>query len=36
VNVEIGNVTFGPGCRNNWHSHRGGFQSLLVTGGCFK
>lgn len=28
----IGNVTFEPGCRNNWHSHPGG-QILLVTGG---
>jgi quercetin dioxygenase-like cupin family protein len=28
----IGNVTFEPGCRNNWHSHDGG-QLLLVTAG---
>ena len=28
----IGNVTFEPGCRNNWHKHAGG-QILLVTGG---
>jgi len=28
----IGNVTFEPGCRNNWHTHAGG-QVLLVTGG---
>ena len=28
----IGNVTFEPGCRNNWHSHPGG-QLLLVTSG---
>jgi quercetin dioxygenase-like cupin family protein len=28
----IGNVTFEPGCRNNWHKHPGG-QVLLVTGG---
>ncbi|MGA2142543.1 MAG: cupin domain-containing protein [Brevinematales bacterium] len=28
----IGNVTFEPGCRNNWHRHAGG-QILLVTGG---
>lgn len=28
----IGNVTFEPGCRNNWHVHAGG-QILLVTGG---
>jgi quercetin dioxygenase-like cupin family protein len=28
----IGNVTFAPGSRNNWHKHAGG-QILLVTGG---
>lgn len=28
----IANVTFEPGCRNNWHKHAGG-QILLVTGG---
>lgn len=28
----IGNVTFEPRCRNNWHIHKGG-QILLVTGG---
>ncbi len=34
--VVIGNVTFEPGCRNNWHIHhadKGGGQILLVTGG---
>lgn len=34
--VAIGNVTFEPGCRNNWHIHRaseGGGQILLVTAG---
>ena len=34
--VAIGNVTFEPGCRNNWHFHhadKGGGQILLVTGG---
>lgn len=30
--VPIGNVTFEPGCRNNWHKHPGG-QILLVTAG---
>ena len=32
----ISNVTFEPGCRNNWHIHNaksGGGQILLVTGG---
>ena len=33
VNVSVGKVTFEPGCRNNWHIHRGGYQILLVTGG---
>lgn len=34
--VAIGNVTFEPGCRNNWHIHhadKGGGQILLVTAG---
>lgn len=33
VNVNVGNVTFEPGCRNNWHIHHNGYQILLVTGG---
>lgn len=32
LHIPIGNVTFEPGCRNNWHRHPGG-QILLVTGG---
>ena len=34
--VPIGNVTFAPGCRNNWHIHHaksGGGQILLCTNG---
>jgi len=31
-NCPIGNVTFEPGARNNWHKHPGG-QILLVTSG---
>ena len=34
--VAIGNVTFEPGCRNNWHIHHaksGGGQILLCTAG---
>lgn len=34
--VVIGNVTFEPACRNNWHIHHaksGGGQILLVTAG---
>lgn len=33
IGVSVSNVTFEPGCRNNWHIHRDGFQLLLVTGG---
>ena len=32
LNTSIANVTFEPGCRNNWHSHSGG-QILIGTGG---
>ena len=34
--VFMANVTFEPGCRNNWHIHhaaKGGGQILLCTGG---
>ena len=34
--MAIGNVTFEPACRNNWHIHhasKGGGQILLCTGG---
>lgn len=34
--VVVGNVTFEPSCRNNWHIHhadKGGGQMLLVTAG---
>lgn len=34
--IAIGNVTFEPSCRNNWHIHHsksGGGQILLVTAG---
>ncbi|MFZ2338097.1 MAG: carboxymuconolactone decarboxylase family protein [Bacteroidales bacterium] len=31
-NTSIGNVTFEPGARTNWHKHPGG-QILLITGG---
>ncbi len=31
--VGIANVTFEPGCRNNWHIHHKGGQILLVTSG---
>ncbi len=32
--LNIANVTFEPGCRNNWHIHHKGGQILLVTAGC--
>ena len=32
LNVPVANVTFEPGCRNNWHSHTGG-QMLIAVGG---
>lgn len=31
-NIQVGNVTFAPGARTNWHYHPAG-QILLVTGG---
>lgn len=32
LNVPLFNVTFEPGCRNNWHTHSGG-QILIAVGG---
>ncbi|MDE6778223.1 MAG: cupin domain-containing protein [Alistipes sp.] len=32
LGTNISNVTFEPGCRNNWHSHTGG-QLLICTAG---
>ena len=31
--LSISNVTFEPGCRNNWHIHHKGGQILLCTSG---
>ena len=31
--INSSNVTFEPGCRNNWHVHHKGGQILLVTSG---
>lgn len=31
--INIANVTFEPGCRNNWHIHHKGGQILLVITG---
>lgn len=33
INVGVANVSFEPGCRNNWHKHNGGFQILIATAG---
>lgn len=33
INVGVGNVTFEPRTRNNWHIHHNGYQILLATGG---
>ncbi|PWG00599.1 cupin domain-containing protein [Levilactobacillus bambusae] len=33
VSVNVGNVSFEPACRNDWHIHHDGFQILLVTAG---
>ena len=36
LNVPMFNVTFEPGCRNNWHIHhadKGGGQMLICVGG---
>ncbi len=30
---NVANVTFEPGCRNNWHIHHKGGQILLCTDG---
>lgn len=32
LNVPMSNVTFEPGCRNSWHSHKAG-QILIATAG---
>ena len=31
--VPVSNVTFEPGCRNNWHVHHKGVQVLICVGG---
>ena len=31
--VPVNNITFEPGCRNNWHIHHGGDQVLICTAG---
>ena len=31
--ISIHNVTFEPGCRNNWHIHHKGIQVLICIGG---
>ncbi|WP_232548801.1 cupin domain-containing protein [Propioniciclava soli] len=31
--ANVNNVTFEPGCRNNWHIHHGAQQVLICTAG---
>lgn len=33
VDMGVGNMSFEPGCRNNWHAHTTGFQVLMCTQG---
>ena len=33
IDINVSNVNFEPGCRNDWHIHHDGFQILLVTAG---
>lgn len=33
IPFSIDNVTFEPGCYNNWHKHNGGYQVLICTSG---
>lgn len=35
LNCPVHNVTFEPGCRNNWHSHTGGQLLIAVNGRGF-
>ena len=32
LNTSVGNVVFEPGCRNNWHSHKGGQILICIDG----
>lgn len=33
IPVAVANVSFEPGCRNNWHVHTDGYQILLAVAG---
>ena len=33
IDVNVSNVNFEPGCRNNWHIHHDGFQIIMCTAG---
>ncbi len=35
LNVPISNVTFEPGCHNNWHNHTGGQILIALSGKGF-
>ena len=32
LNVSVANVVFEPGCRNHWHSHKGGQILICIDG----
>ena len=33
IPVAVANVSFEPGCRNNWHVHTDGYQILIAVAG---
>ena len=33
IDVAVANVSFEPGCRNDWHIHHDGYQIFVVTAG---
>ena len=33
IPVAVANVSFEPGCRNNWHVHIDGYQILIAVAG---
>ena len=34
IPVAVANVSFEPGCRNNWHVHTDGYQILIAVAGA--
>lgn len=33
IDINVANVNFEPGCRNNWHIHHDGYQIIMCTAG---